>query len=112
MGQQVVGVEQPSATRRRLFEGPRGAEARRRERLGWLLTAPTVLVVLIVALYPVLRTFYLSFTNARLSSSRAVSFVGFLNYTDLLTDGTFLRAIVNTTVFTVFSVFFETILGL
>jgi len=77
-----------------------------------MLTAPTVIVICIVALYPVLRTFFLSFTNARLSGARAVSFVGLSNYTDLLTDSTFLRATYNTTVFTVFSVFFETILGM
>ncbi|MFL5807165.1 MAG: carbohydrate ABC transporter permease [Roseiflexaceae bacterium] len=112
MGQQVAGMKQPSVTRRRLFEGPQSAEARRRERLGWILTAPTVILICVVALYPVLRTFYLSFTNARLSGARAVSFVGFSNYTDLLTDSTFLRATWNTTLFTVFSVFFETILGM
>jgi len=112
MGQQVAGMKQPSVAPRRLFEGPQSAEARRRERLGWILTAPTIILIAIVALYPVLRTFYLSFTNARLSTTRAVSFVGISNYTDLLTDSTFLRATWNTSVFTVFSVFFETILGL
>src|SRR5215207_2133049 len=112
MGQQVAGMKQPVVPRRRLFAAPEGAEARRRERLGWILTAPTVLMICIVALYPVLRTFFLSFTNARLSGARAVSFVGISNYTDLLTDSTFLRALWNTTSFTVFSVFFETILGM
>lgn len=112
MGQQVAGMKQPSVTRRRLFEGPKTAEGRRRERLGWTLTAPTIIMISIVALYPVLRTFYLSFTNARLSGARAVSFVGIVNYTDLLTDRTFMRALWNTTIFTVSSVFLETILGM
>jgi trehalose/maltose transport system permease protein len=112
MGQQVAGMKQTPVRRRSFFAGPQTAEARRRERLGWTLTAPTILMICIVALYPVLRTFLLSFTNARLSGARAVSFVGISNYTDLLTDATFLRALVNTTVFTVFSVFFETILGM
>src|SRR5262249_24083951 len=101
MGQQVAGMKQPPVARRPLLAGPERAEARRRERLGWILTAPTVLLISIVALYPVLRTFFLSFTNARLSSARAVSFVGISNYTDLLTDSTFLRATLNTSVFTV-----------
>ena len=112
MGQQLAGTTQPSVPRRRMFEGPQSGEARRRERLGWMLTAPTIILICIVALYPVVRTFLLSFTNARLSTTRAVSFVGISNYTDLLTDRTFLRATWNTTVFTVFSVFFETVLGL
>src|SRR4051812_25917676 len=112
MGQQLAGTTQPAVPRRRMFEGPQSGEARRRERLGWMLTAPTIILICIVALYPVVRTFLLSFTNARLSTTRAVSFVGISNYTDLLTDRTFLRATWNTTVFTVFSVFFETVLGL
>ena len=38
--------------------------------------------------------------------------MGLSNYTDLLTDGTFWRATFNTSIFTVSSVFFETILGM
>ncbi|HNP71529.1 MAG TPA: sugar ABC transporter permease [Kouleothrix sp.] len=76
------------------------------------MTAPTIILICLVALYPVLRTFYLSFTNARLSSARAVSFVGISNYTDLLTDRTFLQATYNTAIFTIISVAFETVLGL
>ena len=101
-------------TRRRssLFQRPTTAWARRRERLGWLLVSPSVIVVVIVALYPLVRTFLLSFTNQRLSSARAVKFVGISNYTDLLQDPTFLHSISNTVIFAVASVFFETILGL
>ena len=112
MGQQVANVKQPAIARRRLFEAPQSAEGRRRERLGWILTAPTIVIICIVALYPVIRTFLLSFTNARLSTTRAVSFVGISNYTDLLTDRLFLQATWNTAIFSVFSVFFETVLGL
>lgn len=112
MSQQATNMSKPQPARRSIFAAPQSAEARRRERLGWMLTAPTIILISIVALYPVLRTFYLSFTNARLSGTRAVHFVGFLNYTDLLTDSTFLRAVWNTTEFTVFTVFFETVLGM
>src|SRR5690242_21948690 len=96
MGQQVAGLPRPQAARRRLFAGPKSAEGRRRERLGWILTAPTVIVIVVVALYPVLRTFALSFTNARLSGTRATSFVGLDNYIGLFTDPTFLKAVANT----------------
>jgi trehalose/maltose transport system permease protein len=112
MSQQATNMSKPQPARRSIFAGPVSAEGRRRERLGWILTAPTIIMISLVALYPILRTFYLSFTNARLSGARAVSFIGFLNYTDLLTDSTFQRAVWNTSVFTVFSVFFETILGM
>jgi trehalose/maltose transport system permease protein len=116
VSQQVAGTSTQAATppRRRpsLFEGPKTAWARRRERLGWLLVLPSVLVVAVVALYPLLRTFQLSFTNQRLSSVREVKWVGISNYTDLLVDSTFRRAIGNTVLFAIASVFFETLLGL
>jgi trehalose/maltose transport system permease protein len=116
VSQQVAGTSTQAATppRRRpsLFEGPKTAWARRRERLAWLLVLPSVLVVAVVALYPLLRTFQLSFTNQRLSSVREVKWVGISNYTDLLVDSTFRRAIGNTVLFAIASVFFETLLGL
>lgn len=73
---------------------------------------PTVIAVFGVALYPLLRTFTLSFTNTRLNSTRAVSWVGLSNYTSLFQNPAYLRALWNTTVFTVVTVFFETILGM
>lgn len=114
MGERVVGVKQPQVTppRRSWFAGPQSREARSRERLGWLLMAPTVLVVAIVALYPVLRTFYLSMTNARLRLNDNPEFIGLRHFERLLTDRAFLNAIQNTLTFTVFSVFFEMVLGL
>jgi trehalose/maltose transport system permease protein len=114
MSQQVASTKQTQVVRRRpgLFESPQSEWARRRERLGWLLMLPSVLVVLGVALYPLMRTFLLSLTNARLSRVRAVDFVGLGNYVDLFGNSDFLRAIWNTTIFTVASVFFETLLGL
>ncbi|NJO83328.1 MAG: sugar ABC transporter permease [Blastochloris sp.] len=67
---------------------------------------------MVVALYPLLRTFQMSFTNQRLSSTREVRWVGIENYTYLLQDAEFQRSIFNTLYFTVGSVFFETLLGL
>lgn len=114
MSQQIVGPKQPQVARRRLtiMAGPTSEWARRRERLAWLLVAPSVLVVIVVALYPLIRTFQLSLTNQRLSSVRAVSFVGLDNYVSLLQDSDFLHSIWNTVFFTVTSVFFETLLGM
>lgn len=116
MSQQVAGTKTPAASAppasRSRFAGPQTTWGRKRERLGWLLVFPSVLVVAVVALYPLLRTFQLSFTNQRLSSTRAVRFVGFDNYTFLLSDSTFIRSIANTVIFSLSSVFFETMLGL
>ncbi|HEU4323670.1 MAG TPA: sugar ABC transporter permease [Roseiflexaceae bacterium] len=94
------------------FAGPQSAWARRRERLGWLLVTPSVLVVVVVALYPLLRTFIASFTNERMGSTRPTRWVGFENYTYLLGDSTFLKSVTNTVIFSLSSVFFEALLGL
>lgn len=114
MGDRVVSVKQRQGAppRRAWFAGPQSREARSRERLGWLLMAPTIFVVALVALYPVLRTFYLSMTNARLRLNDTPEFIGLRHFQRLLTDQGFLNAIQNTVTFTVFSVFFEMVLGL
>lgn len=58
--------------------------ARREERTAlWLLT-PALLVILLIAIYPLGQVFYLSFTNAQFASSRPTDFVGFQNYRTLL----------------------------
>jgi trehalose/maltose transport system permease protein len=81
-------------------------------RLAWILLAPSLVVVGLVALVPLVQTIAQSFTNARLASERAVSFVGFTNYVNLLTDPDFLRSIWVTIQFSVVTVVFEFLLGL
>ena len=81
-------------------------------RLAWILLAPSLLVVSVVALIPLLQTISQSFTNARLASERPVSFVGLTNYVNLLTDTDFLRSIWVTVQFTIITVVFEFLLGL
>ncbi len=85
---------------------------REQTRLAWLLLAPSLLIVALVALVPLLQTIYQSFTNARLASERPVQFVGLRNYADLLQDTDFLRAIWVTVQFTVITVGFEFVLGM
>jgi len=81
-------------------------------RLAWILLAPSILVVALVALVPLAQTIAQSFTNARLASERPVSFVGLTNYVNLITDGDFLHSIWITVQFTVVTVAFEFLLGL
>ncbi|HYW87919.1 MAG TPA: sugar ABC transporter permease [Chloroflexota bacterium] len=77
-----------------------------------MLLAPSLLVVFLVAIVPLLQTIYQSLTDARLASARPVQFIGLRNYTDLLTDGQFLNAIKVTVLFTVLTVAFEFVLGM
>ena len=83
-----------------------------RERLAWILVAPSVLVVAVVALFPLIQSFRYSFTNARFGSAREVEFVGFRNYQRLFSDDTFISALGHTVTFTVASVALETLFGI
>lgn len=89
-----------------------GSFEARRARLAWVLLLPSLIVVALIALYPLVQTFLLSFTNTRLASARTPRSVGFDNYVDLLTEPAFRSAMANTIVFTVASVTLETLLGL
>jgi trehalose/maltose transport system permease protein len=91
---------------------PDSAIGRRRERLAWLLVLPSLLVVALVALYPLIQTFRLSFTNTRLASPREPRYVGFENYQSLLQEDAFRATLGHTVIFTVSSVALETLLGL
>jgi len=77
-----------------------------------MLLAPSLLVVVLVAIVPLLQTIYQSLTDARLASTRPVQFIGLRNYADLLTDAQFLNAIKVTVLFTILTVVFEFVLGL
>ena len=91
---------------------PQSPWAKARERLGWLLVTPTILAIAIVALYPLIRVFYLSLTNARLGSTREPRLIGLANYAVTLRDPLFQTALSHTLVFTIVTVLLETIFGL
>lgn len=63
-------------------------------RAGYAFVLPFVIVFLIFSVYPVLRTLYLSFTNFR--GFGEATFTGISNYTRVLTDKFFWRALWNT----------------
>src|SRR5215207_8651682 len=100
------------ADRSKTWRAPDSSLGRSRERLAWLLVLPSLLVVAIVALYPLIETFRLSFTNTRLASTREPRSVGFDNYQSLLQEDAFRSALSHTVIFTISSVLLETFLGL
>lgn len=98
---------------------------RQRVRSAWLFLAPMLLVLAAVAGWPLLRTFYYSFTDASLADLDARQWVGFDNYFSmlsmpsgrvlydgLLADPVWWRAVWNTLLFAVVSVSCETVLGM
>jgi trehalose/maltose transport system permease protein len=83
-----------------------------RVRSAWLFMAPMLIVLLLVAGWPLLRTIWFGFTDANLSDLGAAEFVGLINYYYLLQDPDWWNAVWNTFVFAAVSVTLETILGL
>jgi trehalose/maltose transport system permease protein len=113
MSQRVAAAPLPQpAKQSRSHDRPQSGWVKARERLAWLLVAPSILVVTLVALYPLFQSFRLSFTNARFGSVRPEQYVGFDNYARLFNDNTFIAALGHTITFTVASVAIETILGI
>ncbi|MDM7945969.1 MAG: sugar ABC transporter permease [Oceanibaculum nanhaiense] len=92
---------------------------RSRIRTAWLFLAPMLLVLALVAAWPLARTLYFSLTDAELSRFGEYSFIGFANFLasergvtyGILADPLWWKAVGNTLLFALVSVFFETVLG-
>src|SRR6266567_5581700 len=76
----------------------------------YLLVFPAILVILVIAIYPILDSIYLSFIDNPLRSS--AQFIGFQNYVQVLSNRTFQGTIGVTLIFSLISVALETIFGL
>jgi trehalose/maltose transport system permease protein len=85
---------------------------RSRVRSAWLFMAPMLVVLALVAGWPLLRTIWFGFTDANLSDLSAAQFVGLINYLYLFQDPDWWNAVWNTFVFATVSVTLETLLGL
>ncbi|MGE5374144.1 MAG: carbohydrate ABC transporter permease [Bacteroidota bacterium] len=81
-------------------------------RTAWLLLVPSLLVILVITLWPVISTFYLSFFHVPTGINQIRTFVGFGNYLDMLRDQLFWQTIGRTFYFTLVSVGLELALGL
>ena len=86
--------------------------ARAERKLAWLLCAPAVLTMLLVAGFPIIYAFYLSLRREDLRFPGAGEFVGFSNYLAVLQSGTWWSAFGNTMFITVISVALELVLGM
>jgi trehalose/maltose transport system permease protein len=104
----TVATPAPAPRRRR-----RTGLQRRQTRLGWLLLLPALATVGFVALYPLGKTVYQSFTNEEfLAGIEPTKWVGLENYRDLWHDTVFRDSVWTTVKFTLITVAFEFVLGL
>src|SRR5215210_8005807 len=75
--------------------------AKAERRLGWMLCAPAVFVMLLVAGFPILYAFWLSLRRADLRFPDASEFVGLSNYEAVLTSSTWWKDVETTLIITV-----------
>jgi trehalose/maltose transport system permease protein len=93
---------------------------RAKVRSAWIFLAPMLVVLALVAGWPLIRTIYFSFTDATLSNLANYRFVGFDNFLEyyegewygVMADPTWWRAVYNTVWFTLVSVSIELVLGM
>jgi trehalose/maltose transport system permease protein len=107
----MASVATPAPTPRRRRR--KSALQRRQTRLAWLLLVPALAVVAFVAMYPLAKTVYQSFTNQEfLAGIEPTKWVGLENYRELWHDTIFRDSVWTTVKFTLITVAFEFALGL
>lgn len=82
----------------------------RERRLAYYMVLPSLLLIFLVAFYPIMYSIWLSLHEA--SIARLGEFVGLQNYVQMFANDQFRAGLSNTVVFTVFSVSIEFVLGL
>jgi multiple sugar transport system permease protein len=86
--------------------------ARAERRLGLMLTMPAVVVMVLVAGFPILYAVWLSLHRADLRFPNLTAWIGLDNYISVLSSHTWWSDFFNTVIITVFSVALELVLGL
>ncbi|WP_067484942.1 carbohydrate ABC transporter permease [Actinomadura hibisca] len=84
---------------------------RAERRLGLILAAPAVVVMLLVTAYPLLNALWLSLFSYRLTAPDDREFVWFANYATALSDGLFWSDVFTTFLITAITVGVELVIG-
>jgi multiple sugar transport system permease protein len=80
--------------------------------IAWLFITPTIALLLVINVFPLLWTIYMSFTNYKANMGWVqYRSVGFDNYVDILTDLDIWTAMQTTAHFVFWSILFEVLLG-
>ncbi len=79
---------------------------------GFLLIAPSILLIVLLIGYPMVYNFMISFHKVPVNPKKSMQFVGFGNFTKTLADPSFYSALMVTLLFTVLVVFLSTAAGL
>lgn len=107
---QTLGAAHPTAPsvgqiEKLTFKQRRYSRAKQSQRIAaaWMIT-PAVALLLVFVIIPIVLTFALAFTNAKLISPTGPQFVGIDNFSRLFGDPVFWKSLRNTLIFTVFVV--------
>jgi multiple sugar transport system permease protein len=112
LSQTAAGAEITLETSGKVKKAPLSEGARAERRLGWLLCAPAVIVMIGVTAYPVAYAIILSLQRYNLELPQAVKFIGFSNYAAVLTSPYWWQALKVTVIITIFSVGITLVLGM
>ncbi len=113
----MTAIETPAASPAAEATGPGKKKAKvsdrlRHERsLGWRLSAPAFIVMILVTAYPLGYALVLSLYKYRLTDPDGKEFVGLQNYATVLTDPIWWSSMATTAIITVASVAVELVLG-
>ncbi len=77
----------------------------------WIFIAPTLILLVLLNIFPLFYSLYLSFTNYSAIAQEAPSWVGFANFGSILNDRQLWKYFATTGRFAFFSVGLQTILG-
>lgn len=80
------------------------------KNIGYWMITPAMLVILLLMIYPLLESLYISFTNQHIGSSGM--FIGLANYQRLFHMGVFLQALANSGIYVSVSLTLKMLLGL
>ena len=75
----------------------------------YIYIAPAVILVTLICIYPIIRTFVMSFTDN--DGLNPANFIGFENYVKLFLDPNYITPIKNTIIWTVMASFFPVTIG-
>jgi trehalose/maltose transport system permease protein len=102
----------PARTKARRARPQLSEGARADRRLAFWLCAPAVLVMIAVTAYPLVYAVIVSFQRNNLEQPQNTKFIGFANYSAVLTSPYWWQALAVTVIITVFSVAITLVLGM
>ncbi|WP_379131084.1 carbohydrate ABC transporter permease [Paenibacillus sp. sgz500958] len=109
MSEQVIVQKTAVATKKKTY----WTRKRREQWAGWFFIAPEVIGMIILSVFPLLFSLFLSFTEWNLVGGlSAIHFIGMDNFVNLFKDNHFLLALKNNVLFTVGTVPLTMLLGI